>query len=367
MGSRIWWLAVVCAFAVGCPDGGIIVDDDDDDTAMPDDDTGADDDTSGDDDTAMPDDDTGDDDTAEEPIIHPPPNARIFIMFAYPAVLEAASVDAYLAVAGGSFNGTYWTWSDGSRHYEIQMYEEESGFIEGVQTPGSIVVYAGHSNYGLGATFSDLENHSDIEHVETVDDLFNIGTELVAINPTYLIEEQKYPNFVLDADDIAVDPANYVVPYIHEERFPNDQGVAPGDTFSPIGTDAYGYPIHYYDANTGGARTIVVNGQSEVPQNLQYEALFFRSCSSSGYYIENFDHGVFFYSTAEVDYSAAIVYRFIKGIIEGESWNAIRDTLNGVDPIYGFFDFNAYPSPLAGSGGQCSWGISADRPGRTER
>jgi len=344
--SRLMVLSCCALLGLACLDGGISVADDD---TMPGDDDDA---TTDDDDDVTPDDDddddttAGDDDTEEpEPIIYPPPHAKIFIMWGYPAHLEAASVDAYMAVAGGSYNGTYWTWSDGSRSYELQSYDDESGFIEGIQTPDAIVIYAGHSNYGLGTTFSDLENHSDIEYVETVDDFFNIGTELVAINPTYLLEEQKYPNLALRETDIPVNPANYVVPYIEEERFPNDQGVAPGDTFDVIGHDGYGYPIHYSDANTGGARTSVRNGPSEVPPNPQYDTIFFRSCSSSGYYIENFYQGVFFYSTAEVDYSAAIVYRFVKGIIEGDSWNEIRDTLNGVDPIYGFIDFNTWPTP----------------------
>ena len=359
------WLVLVLALVfclAGCPAGmnGQEPDDDttgDDDTATDDDDdddTGDDD--TGDDDTADDDDSTGDDDTTPEEI-YPPTNSDIFIMWAYPAHLEAASVDAYLSIAGASWNGTYWTYTDTDLglEYRIHQCSDTSCFIEGAQTEDAIVIYAGHSNYGLGATFSDLEDHSEIEHVETPDDFYGIGSEMTGMNFQYLREQQKYPNLTLREEDIPEAPLNYMVPYLNVERFPNNEGVGPGQAFSVIGYDAYGYPVHYHDAQTGTAKTIVNRGQDQVPTNMQYAGVFFRSCSSSWYYIENFDQGVFFYSTAEVNYDVAITYRFVRGILRGDSWNVIRDELNALDPIYDFIDFESYPppSPEGAPGGSC--------------
>ncbi len=372
---RVLWVVSLAAALglVGCPAGMNGGDSDDDSTG--DDDTGTDDDDdddddTGDDDTAdddttdddtedddsADDDSTGDDDTTEAEV-YPPTNSDIFVMYAYPAHLVAASVDAYLSIAGASWNGTYWTYTDSDLglDYRIHQCDDTSCFIEGVQTADSIVIYAGHSNYGLGATFSELEDHSEIEHVETPDDFFGIGSEMTGMNFQYLKEMQKYPNLTLRPEDIPEAPLNYMVPYLSEHRFPNNEGVAPGQAFSVIGYDVYGYPVHYHDAQTGTAKTIVNRGQDEVPDNMQYAAIFFRSCSSSWYYIENFDQGMFFYSTAEVNYDIAIVYRFIRGIIRGDSWNTIRDELNALDPIYDFIDFDSYPPPNPDGvdGGSC--------------
>ena len=267
-------------------------------------------------------------------------------MYGYPSILEAASVDAYMAIAGGSYNGTYWTWSNDERSYEIHQYEDESGMVEGVQDPDGIVVYAGHSNFGLGATFSDLENHSDIDYVETIDDIFNVGSDTVAVNFTYLKEEQTYPNFAFRETDIVDAPLNYSVPGLGMDRFPNNSGVGPGDTFPIIGNDAYGYPYHYVDASDGFYKTIVYGGAADLPvDDMLYQIAFIRSCNSGRYFGETYNRGVLFYSTDDVNYEVAIVYLFVRGLVEGLSYDGIRDLMNAADPIYEYFDFNEYPAP----------------------
>ena len=426
------YVLLACAWVfTGCPGAGITVDDDtypsdddDDDTSEGDDDdaTPADDDDDAtpadDDDDATP----GDDDDTTEPL-GPPDHANIYIMYGYPSMLESASVDAYMAIAGGSFNGTYWSWSDGSRSYTIHQNVEPSGFIEGVQDPDGIVIYAGHSNFGLGTTFSyvplpgtvtlshnsddaatsedltavvsagatirlpsdapsaidgweaftvdavtansidfsgnyqgtscvavadhavDVPNHSDIEYVHTLDDVFNLGSEYVAINYQYLHQEQAYPNFALREADIVQDPVNYMVPGINVDRFPNNIGVGPGDTFPVIGTDPWGNPYHYQDAHDGYHKTIVRGGSADMPANDQYAISFIRSCNSGRYYGETFNRGVMFFATEDADYEIAIIYLFIKGIIEDKSYDEILALMNAADPMYEYFDFNQYPTP----------------------
>jgi hypothetical protein len=168
----------------------------------------------------------------------------MYLVYGYPATLESVSVDAYLAIAGGSYNGQYWTYDDGVRRYTIRQFEDGSGFYEGLAAPGSIVVYAGHSNFGLGASFDPQTDHSEVEYIETVDDFFHYGSETVAINYELLRDNQAYPNFVLRPQDVVQNPENYLVPYMNVERFPNDQGVGPGDTFGIIGYDNSGNPYH---------------------------------------------------------------------------------------------------------------------------
>jgi hypothetical protein len=430
------YVLLACAWAfTGCPGAGITVDDDtyytddDDDTTEGDDDdtTPADDD---DDDDATPADDDDDDDatadddddTTEGPP-GPPDHANIYIMYGYPSMLESASVDAYMAIAGGSFNGTYWSWSDATRSYTIHQNVEPSGFLTGVQDPDAIIVYAGHSNFGLGTSFAyvvlpgtvtltqnsddaatsqdwtatvsagdtvrfpsdapsaidgweaftvdaitassidvssnyqgsscsgvanhavDVANHSDIDYVHTIDDIFNLGSDHVAINYQYLHQEQAYPNFALSESDIVQAPMNYMVPGINVERFPNYQGIAPGDTFGVVTQDPWGNPYHYQDSHDGYYKTIVHGGSADMPANPQYEVSFIRSCNSGRYYGETFDRGVMFYATEDADYEIAIIYLFVKGIIEDKSYDEIVALMNAADPMYEYFNFNEYPTP----------------------
>ncbi len=428
-------LLALVAWVAGCPNATLSTDDDtdwtqdDDDATEGDDDDATDDDdddtTPGDDDDdddTVDDDDTADDDT--EDLNHPPDEANLYLMYGYPSMLESNAVDAYLAIAGGSYNGDYWTWSDGQRSYTIRQYHGPEALVEGVQDPQGIVVYAGHSNFGLGATFtwddlpgtftmtngsdtvtpsqdltaelsagdsirfpSDaataenrfeeftidaiyassinisgdyqggsctttaqvpeaLENHSHLDYIETIDDIFNIGSEMVAINYPYLRESQAYPNFVLRDEDIVEDPVNYTVPYINIDRFPN-HNVPPGGTFSTIGTDGYGHPYHYYDTADGYYKTIVWGGNGDLPMhNLQFQISFVRSCNSHRYYGETFQRGVMFYSTTDdSNYEGAMVYLFVRGIIEDYSYQEIVDALNASNPIYDYIDFDAFPTP----------------------
>ncbi len=340
MRTGLFVLLCSVAWLAACNDGEMWIVTDDDDDDMADDDDVADDDDMGDDDDATDDDDIGDDDDDDDTTAYPPEMADVFLVYGYPATLESASVDAYLAIAGGSYNGQYWTYDDGKRRYTIRQYEDESGFFEGLATPGSIVVYAGHSNFGLGASFDPQDDHSEVGYIETVDDFFHYGSETVAINYELLRDNQAYPNFVLRPEDIVENPQNYLIDHLNVERFPNNQGVGPGDTFGIIGYDGSGIPYHYYDTHDGYYKTIVYGGELDIPDNLGFEVLFIRSCQSGRYYIHHLDQGVFFYSDGEASYDSAMVYRFIKGILEGWSYQEIVDELNSVDPIYGFFNFN---------------------------
>ncbi len=330
---RFWILCCATLLLGACDQGGMgVVTDDDDDIA--------DDDVSDDDDNDDDDDDDDDDSTA----VFPPEEAEVFLVYGYPAALEANSVDAYLAISSNaSYNGTYWTYDDGERRYTIRQYQDEDGFYEGLRTPGSIVVYAGHSNFGLGASFSPLEDHADVEYITTVDDFWQYGTETVAINYGLLLNNQAYPNFVLDPDDIIQNPVNYTVPVMNVERFPNNLGVGPGESFTPYGNDGYGHPYHYVDTHDGYEKTIVRASALNIPDDMAYDLLFIRSCQSGRYYIHNFDRGTFFYSDGEAAYDSAMVYRFIKGIVEGSSYEEILWDLNSVDAIYDYFVFDETP------------------------
>jgi len=293
-----------------------------------------------DDDTVVDDDDTAVDD--DDLATHPPDTAEIFLVYGYPAVIEAASVDAYLAVEGDAeWVDDRWIYDDGERSFVIRQFQDASGLEEGLTTAGSIVVYAGHANFGLGAVFAPDPDYSLITHVTGIESFWNYGGDYVALNYGLLLTNQSYPNFVLEPEDIVENPTNSVIPYLDLERFPNDAGVGPGEVFTPIGTDSYGYPIHYYDTHDQYYKTIVHGGSLDLPEDMEYAALFIRSCQSGRYHVERFDRGVYFFSDGEAAYETAMVYRFLKGIIEHDSWDEIRNTMNAADPIYDYINFEA--------------------------
>lgn len=298
----------------------------------------ADDDAVDDDDSAVGDDDTLPDDDDTE--THPPSSAEVFLVYGYPAVIESASVDAYLAVEGdANWVDDRWVYDDGERHFEIRQYQDASGLVEGLATPGAIVVYAGHANFGLGAAFSPEENHSPIGGITGIESFWNFGPALVGINYGMLLTNQAYPEFVLQPSDVATNPVNSMISYLDVPRFPNDVGVDPGEAFTQIGTDSYGWPIHYYDTHDGYFKTIVQGGSPDLPADMQYSTLFIRSCQSGRYFIERFDRGVFFFSDGEAAYDTAMVFRFLRGIIQGNSWDEILNEMNAADPIYDYINF----------------------------
>jgi hypothetical protein len=245
-----------------------------------------------------------------------PSTQEMFIGFAYPASQEQLAVEMGLNIMGASqLDSNTWTVTNSGTTWTIHFERAGDNMAEGLRTPGAVVIYAGHSNYGLGGVYSDLPDLSQIEEIETVQDFFNFGTPHAGINYSYLTQDQAYPNLTIRPEDIAEDPVNYEVPIIGGDRFPNDDGVGIGDTFPLRGSGSSAY--HY---TNGGNRYLIVNaGADDIPgpSELAYDVLFLKSCNSGRYYIENFQHGDVFYTIDNVyaDEMVVTVDLFVKHII----------------------------------------------------
>ncbi len=245
-----------------------------------------------------------------------PSQQEMFVAFAYPASQEQVAVEMGLRVMGASqVDSTTWTISHDGTDWTIHLERSAENLIEGMRTPGAVVVYAGHSNYGLGGVFSDLPDLSDINEITTVDDFFNFGGPYAAINYSYLVGEQAYPNLEIRPEDIAQDPENYIVPILDEERFPNEYGVIPGEAFELQGSGSNAY--HY---SSDGNYYLIVNAGADdlpAPSEMQYEVMFIKSCNSGRYFIESFQRGEFFYTTDNVYAEEMIVTMdlFVKHMI----------------------------------------------------
>ncbi|MFH1465197.1 MAG: hypothetical protein ABIO70_12500 [Pseudomonadota bacterium] len=245
-----------------------------------------------------------------------PATQEMFVSFAYPAAQEQAAVEMTLRVMGGrQQDATTWTITEGDTAWTIHLERSAANMDAGLRTPGAVVVYGGHSNYGIGGVFSDLPDLSQIEDIVHVEDFYNYGGPQAAISYSYLRDTQAYPNLTIRPEDIGEDVENYEVPIIGGPRFPNDSGVGIGDTFTLHGSGSSAYHYTY-----GGTAYLLVNaGAADLPaaDDLQYDILFIKSCNSGRYYTENFQHGGFFYTVDNVysEHMVVTVDLFVKHIL----------------------------------------------------
>lgn len=267
-----------------------------------------------------------------------PSERRIFVAFGYPAVDEQVAVQLALAALGAETDddGRHWTVTVAGTSWDVVIENTAENLSRGLSTPGAVVVYSGHSNYGLGPYFSDLPVDSIIEEVRSIEDFYNMATPQVAIYEGWLLETQAYPNLVIAEDDVVPSPTNYLIEGLGEERFPNDQGVAPGEAFTLY--ESGGWRVHYTE--DGYNRLVVWGGASDLPDTLAYDTFFAKSCHSGRYYWEVFDQGNLYYTrdNVEVESESVIptVDLFVKGTILGWEPDAILAAMNDREDIYAF-------------------------------
>jgi hypothetical protein len=183
------------------------------------------------------------------------------------------------------------------------------------------VVYDGHSNFGLGPTFTTGN--------KSLSDFMNTGSAFAAIELRYLREYQGHPDLTVKDSEIAAAPRNYVTA-LGIERFPNNEGVGVEHEFTLKG---YGIDRFHYDES----KLIVNAGKGDLPA-LHYKAFFFNSCNSGQYFADAFQHGVFFYTKIQC-YKIDTTCAFIKACVDGKSWNEVLLDLNNVERVNAFKNF----------------------------
>jgi hypothetical protein len=312
-----------------------------------------------DDDQAAPDDDGGgsdDDDDDQTPF--GPPESVIYIVYGYPGLMERPFVRLYLQAAGFARDGEdRWVYAAGTQRWTVIEGRSVEALRAALSTEGAHVIFTGHSNFGLGPVFVDWPFAEGVEAVEDIGDFFSMGSEHVAIQYRYLVEDQKYPNFIVKPGQIAVHPANYLTAALGLERFVNTDGVGIGETFGDVqgeGLDQYHYhaplgtPFDWWiillarliglNLMPGLERLIVADGASELP-DLKYKTLLWKSCESGLYFLDNLQHGLVFYTMGDVSMFIPTVWLYVAGLIGGQSWDAILANLNALDDLYEYIDF----------------------------
>jgi PKD repeat protein len=155
---------------------------------------------------------------------------RIFCAFGYYASDQRSQLTNYLNSIGDYQGNNVWHYNTPSKLYIITYVDTPEGMETAWRTPDSHVLYAGHSNYGLGALFSTIQEvqTQEINDLYYVDDpkIVNVSSDWVHVSVRGMRTGQAYPFWW----PIYQDGTSAMMPYTFND---------------PAGPPAYNYYISY--------------------------------------------------------------------------------------------------------------------------
>jgi hypothetical protein len=207
-------------------------------------------------------------------------------------------------------------------------------------TPGSVIAYDGHSNFGLGYAFET--NYSNVRQ------FMNIADAQVPVNWPYLREHQEHPNLMFADSDYADDkstPTPYDPVQIDRTvigahgnydtiRFPESGGNGPRCTLTR--GDVKWHDYHYGSGEN--IRIVVKAGSRDMPAK-KWSKIFLNSCYSGQYYFDSFGGAGTLFFTHDESSSPQTSYLFIRGCVEGKSNDKITADLNAEENINDYHVF----------------------------
>ena len=157
---------------------------------------------------------------------------RIFICKGYNWLDTRPYFEAALRDLGAQEQGGVWRYTNTSqnRSFEIRFVTSIEGMRQALMTEGANVIYAGHSNYGLGGVFA-TQPEQDIERIDNIfyiddDRIFNYSTPWVNVNIRNMRTSHAFPHWL--------------------PMFKNgESGVMPYDFDDPRGNPPYNYYLTY--------------------------------------------------------------------------------------------------------------------------
>ena len=115
----------------------------------------------------------------------------------------------------------------------------------------------------------------------------------------------------------------WLVKNLKIQRFPNDDGIGPGQAFTLKGA---GNRRHHFTKDRI-IRLIVKSGQADKPI-LRYKMFYFAGCNTDRYYYEVFQHGTIFLTNSFLNMADSGPLNFVRAIIEkGEDAAKIEQVL----------------------------------------
>jgi|GEM_PF-2270502 len=211
--------------------------------------------------------------------------------------------------------------------YAIEVSDTADSLSRALQSKERTVVFDGHANYGLGPNFERT-------HVRHISDFINFGSGETAIETGCLATEDNTP--IQAQKDIVTNGPNSATLRFYDEGWAylileegangNPSPEMRGDVVQKIPlatlTPSPNLGLRFQHANVPNGGTITRQGTApnffhypghlivdapneEVPANLGYKAFFYNACSSGIYFMENFQHGEFVYTTETVAITSA--------------------------------------------------------------
>ncbi|GAG17616.1 unnamed protein product, partial [marine sediment metagenome] len=104
-----------------------------------------------------------------------------------------------------------------------------------------------------------------------------------------------------------------------------------------------------YPKTHTGSKTLLYRKELEItPENLKYSRLFYHSCNSANYFIDNLNRGVMFYTTNASAMLGGTAYALYLGdYFDGKSDEQIWETLQSNEAVFDYYNFTQAPPASA--------------------
>jgi hypothetical protein len=308
---------------------------------------------------------------------------KIYIALPYNSNNCTGEYTSVLKNLGATQSSDSWTLTRSGKTYKIYWANSNSALRLALGVSGATVIIEGHSNYGLGfvfATDTEIKNQK-IYGVKYVNDdrIFQMTPKWVAIDVKDFILYQAYPNWTTKFKDGSssimpytfsqgTPPYNYYITYkigstYYKVETANRSAM---QRFSDSGKSAWysssgaepnpksSSDAKYFITNSGGytggyakphykAKTIIFTKTNTLAlADLKYSRLMLDSCGSGYQYGEPFRHGKVFYSMGSVYGNNGKI--FLRSFIEGKTDRQIWQSLQSVEAIYDYYNYDVAPS-----------------------
>ncbi|MCE5187063.1 MAG: PKD domain-containing protein [Planctomycetaceae bacterium] len=140
---------------------------------------------------------------------------HIYACFGYGTEKVNSQWEAMLNDIGATLSNGIWHYVRAGKDYYIHTVNDVEGMKTALKTPGSHVLYYGHSNFGLGQMFCTSQEWTNqiISDFQVVDDprILNCSSDTVGVEVDYMIYHQSYPNWFPEFSDgsSAIMPYNF--------------------------------------------------------------------------------------------------------------------------------------------------------------
>lgn len=227
-------------------------------------------------------------------------------------------------------------------YWAVYVWETEKQAKIALSTPGAVISYDGHSNFGMGFAFQT--------GFSRLSQFMNIADAQIPVNWPYLRDHQDHPQLLFSDAEYGDDPStpgafdptasSVVIPAAKSPLRKTRWGAGGSQRFTLTrGTSKW---LDHHFGSDDNIRIVVKAGSKDMPEK-RWDKLFLNSCYSGSYYIDSFGgHGTLFFTTDEASASTTSA-AFLFGYIDGKSDDDVCDALNDIENINDYKVFGATP------------------------